>query len=52
MQYTCKSIEKHGIKKGDIVTFNPDSEYEFKLDEQKLYRIRSKNIIAYESPRN
>ncbi len=52
MEYTCSSIEKHGIKKGDIVTFMPDSEYEFKFNEQKLYRIRSKNIIAYESPRN
>lgn len=52
MEYTCASIEKHGIKKGDIVTFMPDSEYEFKFNEQKLYRIRSKNIIAYESSRN
>ena len=52
MEYTCSSIEKHGIKKGDIVTFMPDSEYEFKFNEQKLYRIRSKNIIAYESSRN
>ena len=52
MQYTCSSIEKHGIKKGDIVTFTPDSEYEFRFNEQKLYRIRSKNIIAYESRRN
>tara|TARA_B100000768_G_scaffold92412_1_gene86396 strand:- start:18706 stop:19281 length:576 start_codon:yes stop_codon:yes gene_type:complete len=52
MEYTCDSIEKHGIKKGDIVTFMPDSEYEFKFNEQKLYRIRSKNIIAYESSRN
>jgi hypothetical protein len=52
MEYTCSSIEKHGIKKGDIVTFMPDSEYEFKFNEKKLYRIRSKNIIAYESSRN
>jgi len=52
MQYTCPSIDAHGIKKGDIVTFMPDSEYEFKFNEEKLYRIRSKNIIAYESPRN
>ena len=52
MEYTCSSIEKHGIKKGDIVTFTPDSEYEFRFNEQKLYRIRSKNIIAYEPTRN
>ena len=52
MEYTCSSIEKHGIKKGDVVTFTPDSEYEFRFNEQKLYRIRSKNIIAYEPTRN
>jgi len=52
MEYTCPSIERHGIKKGDIVTFMPDSEYEFNFDDKKLYRIRSKNIIAYGSPRN
>ena len=52
MQYTCPSIDKHGIKKGDIVTFMPDSEYEFRLDDEILYRIRSKNIIAYESKRD
>lgn len=52
MEYTCPSIERHGIKKGDIVTFMPDSEYEFSFDQKKLYRIRSKNIIAYESTRN
>jgi hypothetical protein len=30
----------------------PDSEYEFKVEDKKLYRIRSKNIIAYESKGN
>ena len=48
MEYPSEAIKKHGIKKGDIVTFMPDSEYEFKVEEKKLYRIRSKNIIAYE----
>ena len=52
MEYTCSSIDKHGIKKGDVVTFMPDSEYEFRLDDRILYRIRSKNIIAYESKRD
>jgi hypothetical protein len=52
MEYPCQSIERHGIKKGDVVTFMPDSEYEFKVEDKKLYRIRSKNIIAYESKRN
>ena len=52
MEYTCPSIELHGIKKGDVVTFMPDSEYEFRLEDKLLYRIRSKNIVAYESKRN
>jgi hypothetical protein len=52
MKYTCPSIELKGIKIGDIVTFMPDSEYSFRVDENKLYRIRSKNIIAYEPQRN
>ena len=52
MEYPTESIMKHGIKKGDIVTFMPDSEYEFRFDNNKLYRIRNKNIVAYESQRN
>ena len=52
MEYPTDSITKHGIKKGDIVTFMPDSEYEFKLENNKLYRIRTSNIIAYESQRD
>tara|TARA_Y100001937_G_C7089610_1_gene317043 strand:- start:53 stop:628 length:576 start_codon:yes stop_codon:yes gene_type:complete len=52
MKYPCQSILTHGIKKEDIVTFMPDSEYEFRLEDSILYRIRSKNIVAYESKRN
>ena len=52
MEYPAESIKKHGIKKGDIVTFMPDSEYEFKFNNNKLYRIRTSNIVAYEPQRN
>ena len=52
IKYPCQSILTHGIKKEDIVTFMPDSEYEFRLEDSILYRIRSKNIVAYESKRN
>jgi hypothetical protein len=52
MEYPTESIKKHGIKKGDIVTFMPDSEYEFMVEQNKLYRIPTSNIIAYESQRN
>jgi len=35
-----------GIKVGDDVSFLPDSEYGFKIEGEKLYRMRQKNIVA------
>jgi hypothetical protein len=32
------------VSKGDIVAFAPDSEYEFRIDEETLYRMYNKNI--------
>lgn len=32
------------VSKGDIVSFSPDSEYEFKIDGEILYRMYNKNI--------
>ena len=38
-----------GFNKGDLVVFTPNSEYEFVIDGQKLYRVLSKFItIKYE----
>ena len=38
-----------GFNKGELVGFTPNSEYEFVIDEQKLYRVLSKFItIKYE----
>ncbi|MEJ6767118.1 MAG: hypothetical protein QNK97_02810 [Gammaproteobacteria bacterium] len=28
-----------GVKKGDLISFKPDSEYEFEVDGEKLYRM-------------
>ena len=37
------------VKKGDLVGFSPESEYEFVVDGQRLYRVYSKFItIKYE----
>ena len=37
------------IEEGDLVGFTPVSEYEFILNEERLYRVRSKNLtIKYE----
>jgi hypothetical protein len=36
--------ENMGLKIGDTVSFRPGSEYEFKIDDDKLYRIKLKNL--------
>jgi hypothetical protein len=35
---------EHGLSEGDEVAFTPDSEYEFNIDGEKLYRVNSDNI--------
>jgi len=42
--YLHKNLEDIGLSKGSIVGFTPDSEYEFTIDCQKLYRILSNHI--------
>ena len=42
--YTDKYLDELGIKPGTIVGFTPDSEYEFTIDDQLLYRIYSTQI--------
>ena len=42
--YTDTYLDSLGIKPGTIVGFTPDSEYEFTIDEQLLYRIYSTQI--------
>lgn len=39
MVYPNEYLSKQGVKHGDFVCFAPDSEYEFTVDEQKLYRM-------------
>lgn len=35
--YSCNELEKRGITKGDTIVFEKDSEYEFRLNDEKLY---------------
>lgn len=42
--YTNDYLESLGLSYGDIVGFTPDSEYEFNIDDKKLYRILSTEI--------
>ena len=42
--YLNKELRDLGLSKGSIIGFTPDSEYEFTIDGQKLYRILSNQI--------
>ena len=44
VKYPNKYLTSKGINKGDKVSFQPDSEYEFNVDGEKLYRMFDKNI--------
>jgi hypothetical protein len=46
MKYPNDYLILNGIKEGDAVCFVPDSEYEFNVDGEKLYRMFSKNICV------
>ncbi len=49
MKYPDTYLIKAGVKIGDLVGFKPNTEYEFMIDNQKLYRIFSQSInIKYE----
>lgn len=39
--YTNNVLLSYGIDAGNIVSFRPDSEYEFNIEGQKLYRVRT-----------
>lgn len=49
--YTNNVLLKHGVDKGQLVSFLPDSEYEFEVDGQKLYRVLTNSITARWTPR-
>ena len=42
--YSNKYLKGLGLSEGDLVGFKPNSEYEFNIDGQKLYRILSNYI--------
>ena len=44
--YSNEYLSGLGVSCGDVVGFTPDSEYEFNIENQKLYRILS-NQITY-----
>jgi len=44
IKYGNKSLQTLGLKEGDKVSFQPDSEYEFNIEGEKLYRMYTNNI--------
>lgn len=39
MRYPNEYLKSKGVNSGDVVSFQPESEYEFNVDGQKMYRI-------------
>ena len=44
MKYPNNYLMSKGISQGDRVSFKPDSEYEFNVDGEKLYRMYDHQI--------
>lgn len=44
--YTNNTLINHGVIEGTLVSFLPDSEYEFDVDGQKLYRVLTNSVTA------
>jgi hypothetical protein len=45
MKYSNSFLEDQGITKGSIVTFRPDSEFEFLINDERLYCMKSNDIV-------
>ena len=49
LKYGNSSLEDFKIYEGDLIGFSPNSEYEFIIDNDRLYRMRTNDItIKYE----
>ena len=44
LKYGNKQLEKLNVYPGDRISFQPNSEYEFNIDDEKLYRMYTSNI--------
>ena len=45
LRYTNKFLKNKNLNKGDIVGFTPNSEFEFIVDDELLYCMRTKDIV-------
>ena len=46
IKYSNNTLNKIGVKKGDKVNFTKDSEYEFQINNETLYRMRAIDICT------
>ena len=46
VKYSNKQLELLGVNEGDVVIFTPESEYEFTLEDEVLYRMFTNNITT------
>jgi len=44
IKYPSNNMKSLGIKAGDKITYYPGMEYEFKVEEEKIYRLMDKHI--------
>lgn len=44
MKYSNDQLNELGVFNGDVICFQPESEYEFTIDGEKLYRMYTNNI--------
>ena len=44
IRYINKYLSSKGLVEGDLVTFQPDTEYEFNVEGEKLYRMFDHHI--------
>lgn len=46
MMYPNEYLKSQGVEKGSLICFAPDSEYEFNVDGEKMYRVYDHQITA------
>jgi hypothetical protein len=49
VKYSNQELDNKGVMVGDLISFQPDSEYEYNVEGEKLYRMFTNNItLIYE----
>ena len=46
LKYSNNSLESLGLNEGSLISFEPNSEFEFVVDNEFMYCMKSNNIIA------